>query len=75
VTDREERLEEALLRIRTWAKAYPVAVFAPVSHGDLMIASTVLKAAGLSMDALHASWARHILDGIDGIIDKALTDG
>lgn len=70
--DREERLEDALLRIKAWAHAYPITVFLPVTEADLKIAATVLRASGLSIDALHAAWARHIMHDITEIIDEAL---
>ena len=55
MTDREKRLEAALLCI--YEKS-----FTPVTEADLLIAAMVLKASGISMDALHATWARDILN-------------
>jgi len=72
MTEREERLEEALLRIQQWARAYPVTVFLPVTEADLKIAEQVLRASGISMAALHGAWARHILNGIAEITEEAL---
>ena len=72
MTDRENDLEEALAEIRQWAKAYPVEVFLPMSEADLLIARTVLLASGIRMDALHAHWARHILNGVIDICEGAM---
>ena len=72
MTEREERLEDALLRIKQWAEAYPVTVFKPLSEEDLRVANTVLKVANIDIGALHAGWARHILKGITEICDKGL---
>ena len=75
MSERQERLEEALLRIKQWAEAYPVnKVFAPVSEGDLKFAARLLDQHGLNIGAIHASWARHILDGISEIVDAALKE-
>ena len=72
MTDREERLEEALLRIKQWAEAYPTKVFRPVTTEDLRQANFALRAVGIDMGALHAAWARRILNGIGQICDEAL---
>jgi len=72
MTEREERLEEALGRIRQWAHAYPVEVFRPVSEDDLKTAATVLESVGISLAAIHGGWARHILDGVSTICEQAL---
>jgi len=69
---REERLEDALLRIKQWAEAYPVTVFLPVTDDDLARAHRVLEAEGISLAAIHGAWARHILNGIGEECAKAL---
>ena len=69
-SEREECLEEALHRIRQWCRAYPEAVF---SEPDFDKAKAALESAGVSMDALHGTWARHLLKGIGKIADEALT--
>ena len=74
MTEREERLEEALLRIKQWAEAYPVTVFLPVLDSDLDRAADLLQQHGISLAAIHGAWARHILNGIGGICEKALGD-
>jgi hypothetical protein len=72
MTDREERLEEALLKIKQWAEAYPVSVFLPVSDDDLKHAGELLALNGISLTGIHGAWARHILNGISEIVDQAL---
>ena len=73
MTDREEHLEEALLRIKQWAEAYPVTVFTPLQPSDFGRAALALKASGIDMGALHAEWARHILKGVGEICEEALS--
>jgi hypothetical protein len=72
MTDREEQLEEALLRIKQWAEAYPVEMFTPLPDAKVKMAGIVLGWVGIDIGALHAGWARHILDGIADICNKAL---
>ncbi len=66
---RIEDLETALRRIDTWAKAYPLKTF---PEPDLQKAAKVLKAAGLTLDAISASNMRHVLDGVKDIVGQAL---
>ena len=56
-----ERLREALLRIANWCEAYPASVF-PKANADAALEAC--KAAGIPVDAMHGTWARHLLDGI-----------
>ncbi|MGZ8432822.1 MAG: hypothetical protein ACXWYM_00105 [Candidatus Binatia bacterium] len=70
--ERADKYETALLKIKEWAEAYPVEQFKPVSSDELKIISALLDKYGHSMGNLHASWARHILDGIGKI---AATEG
>ena len=66
---RIEELESALRRIDTWAKAYPLDVFL---KPDLKKAHQVLKAAGMTLDAISADAMRHVLDGVKDIVKQAL---
>ena len=66
------QLTDALAQIKQWAEAYPVAVFLPVLGSDLDRAAELLQQHGISLGAIHASWARHILQGIGDICDRAL---
>ena len=70
--ERIEKLEAALTRIDDWARAYPEEAF---PGPDLTICKTALKSAGQSIDGLHASWARHILNGVGGITRTVLAEG
>jgi hypothetical protein len=67
-------MEEALLQIKQWAQAYPVTVFTPLTEAQMHAAAGALKDAGIDMGALHAGWARHILNGIAKICDQGLAD-
>ena len=64
-----EGLEEALQRIATWADAYPLSVF---PEPDLERAAAVLKAAGMTLDAISASAMRHVITQVGDIARKAL---
>lgn len=62
-----ERLKEALERIQNWARAYPLNIF---PKPDLKKAHKILKAAGMTLDAISADNMRHILDGIKNIVES-----
>lgn len=71
LTDARNRLDEyedQLGRIMQWVNAYPVRIFPPLDDRELRTANEVLEARGISMSRMHASWARHILQGIGEII-------
>lgn len=65
--ERIDDLEDALMRIKQWCQAYPVSMFHEVDDEELQRAGKVLMDAGIMIDNLHASWARHLLDGIGEI--------
>ena len=67
-----DKFEGALLRIDTWAKAYPLDVF---PKPDLKQAAKVLKAAGMTLDAIEADAMRHVIDGVKDITKQALKGG
>ena len=67
--ERVEELSDALRKINNWAKAYPLTVF---PEPDFKIAAKVLKAAGLSLDAISASNMRHVINGVKDITEQAL---
>ena len=64
-----KRQAEAHQRIIEWADAYPLSVF---SEPDFKQAATVLKAAGMALDAISASNFRHCLKGVKEIARAAL---
>lgn len=69
IDDQKDRYEEALYRIRRWAHAYPVPNF---PEPDLDKASELLKAGGMTLDAISASNMRHALEGVARIATEAL---
>ena len=62
-----EECADRLERIIQWCDAYPVSVFTEVSSDELKRAHAVLADAGISGDAMHATWARQLLHGISDI--------
>lgn len=69
MSERKLVMKEALEKILDWANAYPADVF---PDQDLKKADAVLRAAGISMSAMHGNWGRHITDGIKSIAEGAL---
>jgi hypothetical protein len=65
-----DRLKEGYERIENWRKAYPLESF---PKPDLKKAREVLKAAGMTLDAISADNMRHVLEGIKDIVAEALT--
>lgn len=70
--DEIERLQEALRSIKQWCEAYPETTFRPISGEKLKEANEALKAIGVDMGAMHAGWARHLINGLGNIALKAL---
>lgn len=71
VDELEEQIEDlqgTIARIRAWCEAYPIDMF---PDQDLKKADEVLKAAGISMSAMHGQWARHIMQGVARIVGAA----
>ena len=64
-----ERQENALIKIQTWAKAYPLDIF---PKPDLKKARQVLKAAGMTLDAISTDAMRHVISGVTDIVEQAL---
>lgn len=60
--------EEKLQAIRQWCDAYPETVFTPMEDGELDKITAVVGSNAMSR--MHASWARHILQGIKEILDE-----
>lgn len=67
-----QTLREALEQIQQWAEAYPMTVFREISPEGMKRVATILHEANISMDALHAGWARQIMQGIGQITAAAL---
>jgi hypothetical protein len=69
MTEREERLEEALQRIAQWCEAYPIEMF---PEPDFKRAAELLRAGGITLDAISASCMRHCVEGIGKIARDGL---
>jgi hypothetical protein len=64
-----EKLREALHKIKSWAEAYPIEVF---PEPDFELARKLLNAEGITLDAISASNMRHVLKGVKNIIGGVL---
>jgi cyanate lyase len=64
-----ERMYDALQKIASWQKAYPLDVF---PEPDLKRAHEILKVAGMTLDAISASNMRHVLSNLKEIVDAGL---
>jgi hypothetical protein len=69
--DRLSELIEALTKIDSWSRAYPLAVF---PEPDLKKARELLEAGGITLDAVSASMARHVVEGVGKIARGALKE-
>ena len=59
--------EDKFNKIKTWIDAYPLDIF---PEPDFKKAHEVLKANGITLDAISASNMRHVLNGIKDIIES-----
>jgi hypothetical protein len=64
-----DRLREALESIVQWSEAYPLNIF---QEPDLNEAHRLLMAGGITLDAVSASMARHVVKGVGEIARAAL---
>lgn len=64
-----ERMEDALEQIKQWAQAYPLSVF---QEPDFAKAHELLKAGGMTLDAISASNMRHVITQVQKIVDAAI---
>jgi hypothetical protein len=64
-----DKLRGALQRIEQWSDAYPLDMF---PEPDLKKAAEVLKANGMTLDAISASCMRHVVEGVGKIAREAL---
>jgi hypothetical protein len=69
VKDRIDKLAEALQRIVQWSEAYPLDVF---PEPDFKKAAELLKAGGITLDAISASNMRHVVTSVGRIAKEAL---
>jgi hypothetical protein len=69
--DTLERYEEALRRIVQWSEAYPLDIF---PEPDLKRAADLLRAGGITLDAISASNMRHVVEVVGRIAREALKE-
>jgi hypothetical protein len=67
--DETERYREALEQIVQWSEAYPLSVF---PEPDWKRAGDLLRAGGISLDAISASNMRHVVTEVGKIARRAL---
>jgi hypothetical protein len=67
--ERTERLEDALEQIVSWSRAYPLTIF---PEPDMKKAAELLRAGGMTLDAVSASAMRHVVEGVGKIARAAL---
>ena len=60
---------DALERIESWSRAYPLSVF---PEPDFRKAAELLRAGGMTLDAISASNMRHVVEGVGKIAREAL---
>lgn len=64
-----DQLRDALRRVVQWSNAYPQNIF---PEPDFEKAAEVLKAHGMTLDAISASCMRHVIDGVGSIAKESL---
>lgn len=64
--------EDALQKIVDWSEAYPLSVF---PEPDFKKANEVLKANGMTLDAISASNMRHVVKGVGEIARATIRKG
>jgi hypothetical protein len=67
--DRIAELEDALAKIESWSRAYPLTAF---PEPDLKRAAELLEAGGITLDAVSANAIRHVIEGVGEIARRAL---
>ena len=63
------RLRAGLADVLFWAEAYPLSVF---PEPDMKLAHKLLKAGGLTLDAVGASCMRYVAEQVKATVTKAL---
>ena len=64
-----ERLTHALTEIERWSRAYPLKAF---PEPNLRKAADLLRAGGITLDAVSASAIRHVIEVVGKIARDAL---
>jgi len=61
-----KEMQDKLIKLRQWTEAYPLDVF---PEPDFKKAAKALKENGMTLDAISASNMRHVLKGVQDIIE------
>jgi len=70
VAERErEHYDDLFHKIKDWCEAYPISVF---PEPDFKKAHEVLKANGMTLDAISASNMKHVITQVQKMIDSAI---
>jgi hypothetical protein len=70
VADKErEHYDDLFAHIKGWCEAYPISVF---PEPDFKKAHEVLKANGMTLDAISASNMKHVITQVQKMIDAAI---
>ena len=69
LADEAERLSDLFYDLRVWGNAYPLKIF---PEPDRSKAAKVLEASGMTLDSVSSASMRHVLRGIEQIVNKAL---
>jgi len=70
VADKEREIYDDLFdQIKNWCEAYPISVF---PEPDFKKAHEVLKANGMTLDAISASNMKHVITQVQKMIDAAI---
>jgi DNA-binding FadR family transcriptional regulator len=64
-----EHYDDLFDNIKNWCEAYPIAVF---PEPDFKKAHEVLKAHGMTLDAISASNMKHVITQVQKMIDAAI---
>ena len=66
----QEDLEEIHQRILSWCQAYPIDIFPEPTLEQFQLARKVLSENGMTLDEISASNMRHVVSGIQRLIDE-----
>ena len=64
-----EHYDDLFHKIKDWCEAYPISVF---PEPDFKKAHEVLKANGMTLDAISASNMKHVITQVQKMIDSAI---
>jgi len=71
IEDAADRMEESLRHVANWANAYPLDMF---PEPDFKKAHELLKAGGMTLDAISASNMRHVVTRVAELARRGLGD-